>query len=244
MATTVKISDTLNWITAFLVQRPTTGVGGITNEPGLTSANLVMQSILAPPFKWEWNRKSATAAITTVAGTSDYTIALSDFGYLEKATLVNPAAVAPLAKNFELNIFKVLSNEGKQNRPQSLAILLDDNTGNITFRLFPVPDLVYTVDLLYQKAAILATTLGNTTWTPIPDKFAFLYERGLLAQLQGMYNGQLYAMGMELFFRQLVAAAEGLTETEKNIFLEDSLRSVKMRAAEITGIQQGKAART
>jgi len=243
MAVSIKIQDTLNWLAAFIVQRPTTGVGGTALEPGLTSANLIMQTILAPPFKWEWNRVSTTASITTAAGTSDYQVTLSDFGYLEKATLVNASAVAPTPPNFELQVYKNLAKDGEQSRPGQIAVLLDDNSGHITFRLFPVPDGIYTVDLIYQKAPVTATVLGGTTWTPIPDKFAFLYERGLMAQLQMMYNQQLGLSNMEIFFRQLVAAAEGLTEMEKNIFLADSLRSVKMQAAEMAGVQQGRAAR-
>ena len=71
------------------MQRPTTGVGQNANEPALTSANYIMQTILAPPFRWEWNRVTTTASITTVAGQSDYPVALSDYGWLEKATLVD-----------------------------------------------------------------------------------------------------------------------------------------------------------
>jgi len=243
MATTITISNTLAWIYAFLVGRPTTGVGGFANEPGLTSANFIMQTILAPPFKWEWNRKRALTAITTVPGTSDYTIALTDYGWLEKATLVNPNPVGAEAPNHELEIYEVLAKEGKKNRPDKIAVLLDDNAGNITFRLFPVPDKIYTVDLDYQKAPILASVL-TTTWAPIPDKLAFLYEQGLKAQMQGMYNVQLYLAGMEMFYRQLVAAAEGLSEMEKAIFLEDSLRIARTRTAELTSTQQGKQARS
>ncbi len=242
MATTLHISDTLAWTYAFLVGRPTSGVGGFANEPALTSANYTMQSILAPPFKWEWNRKKVFPAITTVAGTSDYVVALSDYGWLEKATLTNPNPIGNEPPKHELEIYEILAVDGQQNRPTSIAVLLDDNAGNITFRLFPVPDGVYTVGLDYQKAPILATDL-SATWAPIPDKLAFLYERGLLAQMQGMYNVQLYLAGMEMFFRQLVGAAEGLDEMQKAIFLEDSLRNLKTKAAELTVIQQGKQAR-
>jgi hypothetical protein len=199
---------------------------------------------LSAPFIWEWNRVSAATAITTVAGQSDYPISLPNFGFLEKATLVNPTAPANTPPNFELEVFGILSKEGKQNRPQKIAVLLDNNAGTITFRLFPVPDQVYTVDLLYQNAPIQITTLGSTTWAPIPDKLAFLYERGFLSQMQMMYNQQLALSNQEVFFRQLVATAEGLSETDKAIFLEDALRPIKTRQAELLGVQQGKQART
>ena len=105
-----------------------------------------------------------------------------------------------------------------------------------------MPDQAYTVDLLIQKAPITATTLA-ALWAPIPDKMAYLYEQGFLAHMHGIYNLAAYLQGMELFYRMLVSAAEGLTEAEKAIFLEESLRGLKTRAAELTGIQQGKQAR-
>lgn len=238
MASTIKIQDTLNWAFAFIVGRPTTGVGGTANEPGLTNANLIMQTMLSAPFKWEWNRAETT--FSTTAGVSDYSENLASFGYLEKATITNNTVTPP---TMELLVHRVLAKEGKQNPPRNIAILLDDNAGNITFRLSPIPDAVYTVTLTYQKAPQLATGLGNATWAPIPDKLALVYEQGMLARLQMMYSQQTAAMNMEIFFRMLVSVAQGLTETEKALFLEDSLRTLKTREAELLGTQQGKQAR-
>jgi hypothetical protein len=243
MATTIKIQDTVNWAAAFSLQRPTTGVGGTANEPALTSANLIMQTIVAPPFRWSWNRTFQAGAFTTTTGVSDYQVAISNYGYIEKAVanyVVVPANTKP---SYELEVYNNIGKEGILGRPAKIAVLLDDNAGNMTFRLFPVPDVAYTIDLLYQKAPPLASVLGNTTWAPVPDKYAFVYERGFLAQLQMMYNQQLALSNMEIFFRQLISVSEGLTENEKNIFLADMLRSAKMQAAEISGTQQGKSAR-
>jgi hypothetical protein len=236
------LQNTANWLTGFIVQRPTTGVGGNPNEPFLTSANYAMQTILAPPFRWEWNRTFALSAITTVVGQTDYPITLPTFGWLEKATLVNAAAVAPTPSNFELEVYEILAVDGTQNRPLKIAVLLDDNNGSITFRLFPVPDEIYTVNLEYQRSPILASTLTGL-WAPIPDKLSFLYERFMMAQMQMMYNQQLGLSNLEIFFRQLVGAAEGLTEMEKAIFLEDSLRPIRMRQDELQGAAQGKQSR-
>ncbi len=241
MATTIKVSDTQVWTAALIVQRPTSNVVSPL-EPALTSANKIMQSILAAPFKWEWNRKITVSSITTTAGTSDYSVALTDFGYLESATLIYATPPASGNTAVQLAVHKVLNKEVKQNRPDRIATLLDDNAGNITFRLFPAPDQVYTVDLIYQKAPILATTLA-ALWAPIPDKMAYLYEQGFLAHMHGIYNLAAHLQGMELFYRMLVSAAEGLTEMEKAIFLEESLRQLKTRVSEVTGVQQGKQAR-
>lgn len=241
MATTITIANTQIWTAALICQRPTSGVVSAT-EPALTTANKIMQSILAAPFKWEWNRAYLSAAFTTTAGASDYAVAITNFGYLEKATATYVTPPANVPPTWELDLYKILAKDGRQNRPQKIATLLDDNAGNITFRVFPVPDQAYTVDLLIQKAPITATTLA-ALWAPIPDKMAYLYEQGFLAHMHGIYNLAAYLQGMELFYRMLVSAAEGLTEAEKAIFLEESLRGLKTRAAELTGIQQGKQAR-
>jgi len=239
LSTTVKITDTLNWLAGFIVQRVTRGVGGITDEPGVTSANKILQTIMAPPFKWSWNRVE-NSSITCTPGITDYVVSLANWGWLEKAMLTDPST----GKTFEIEVNQVLSKESTQNRSWQIAPLLDDNAGNITFRLMPAPDLAYPVTLTFQKAAPQAVApLGTTTWSPIPDRYAFLYEQGMLAMMQGMYNPQLYAMNLEIFFRQLVGAAEGLTETEKAIFLEDQLRVLRTGQNSMMSTQQGKQAR-
>lgn len=244
MPSTATLQDTVDWITAYIVQRPFTGVGGIANEPALTSANYIMQTILQPPFRWEWNRVRNLTAITTIAGESDYPVELSDYGWLERAILTNPnpPANSPTGPNYDLEIYEILGTEGQENRPQKIAVLLDNGDGEITFRLFPVPDQEYTIELDYQAAPILATDLTGT-WAPIPDKFAFLYNRGMMAMAQMMYNQQLGLSNLEIFFRQLVASASGLTEMERAIFLEDQLRPIKQRQNELQAAAQGKQAR-
>lgn len=245
---TLTIQETLNWIAGFISQRITVGIGAFVDpisalDPGLTSANYIMGIIMGAPFCWEWNRVYDSAAITTVAGTTDYSVFLSDFGFLEKAILVNASPGTGEPPNFELEIYGALGKDGQEARPEKITVLLDDDNGNITFRVFPQPDAVYTIDLQYQKAPILATTLGSTTWAPIPDKLAYLYEGGLRAQMYAIYNSQLYLQSMEMFLRQLVAASSGLSEMQKAIFLEDSLRIARTRADSLTGAQQGKAVR-
>jgi len=240
MPSTITIQQTLNWIAAYIVQRPTTGVAGIANEPGLTAANLIGQTILQPPFRWSWNR-AESSAITTTAGTSDYATALASWGWLERATGFLSTNDPP---TFELEVAQVMPKDTRQNRPRYIMPILDDNAGNITFRLVPTPDAAYAINLTYQKVWPLATGLGAATWSPIPDRYAFLYERGLLAHMQGMYSAQLYAINIELFWRQLVGAAEGLTETEKAIFLEDKLRQFRTQQAGTMSVPQGRQART
>src|SRR5271167_4930449 len=65
---------------------------GTSNEPAITSANMVLQTILAPPFKWSWNRGSLIQQL--VANQQDYTgISATTFGYAEKATIQGSATI-------------------------------------------------------------------------------------------------------------------------------------------------------
>jgi hypothetical protein len=71
---TVKISDTIEWAKRLSFNR--NPVIGNSLEPALSSANMVMQTILGPPFSWWWNNEEIvftcnptpkTATITNIA---------------------------------------------------------------------------------------------------------------------------------------------------------------------------------
>ena len=238
MPSTKTIAQTLAWVGAYIVQRPTSGVISAT-EPGLTAANKIFGTIGAPPFRWNWNRKELQNAFVTLPGVTDYTLALSDFGYLEKATSFIAADDPPMR---EIEVVQNLAQESKQNPPQKICAFIDDGAGNITFRVLPNPDRAYQMTIIYQKAMPVVTSLG-ALWSPIPDKYSFLYETGMMAHMQGMYNAQLYALNMEIFFRQLLGAAEGISESERAIFLDDRLRDLRAQTVGLTGAQQGRQVR-
>lgn len=239
MPSTITVQQTLNWTAPFVVQRPTSGINGVANEPALTSANKIIAAMVAAPLRWNWNRAQILSAFTTTPGTSDYTLSIPNYGYLEKASLFLSTRTP---STFEIEVFPVLAVGSKQNEPAKISAVIDDGAGNITFRLLPVPDNAYTATLTYQKSATLLTALSQV-WAPIPDKYAYIYETAMVAHMQGMYNLQAYFTGMELFFRMLVAAAEGMTESEKSMFLEDMLRDVQARAVASLSPQYGKQAR-
>lgn len=303
------IQGTLAWAAAFILNRTSSGVSGNYQEPALTIANLLMSTVLAPPFAWQWNRATTTQLL--VIGTSDYSISLPTFGWLESATITNPSAIGPPIVALQINPY--FDASGKNNQPFQICVASDDNAGNIKFRVMPLPDQAYTLNLTYQKAPIKATTLfgaslgsitsiaaasagstvytasggftggtanglaggyliisgatssanngifyctassattvtvnnqngvlqagaggtaqAGTTWAPIPDKYNFLYERGMLAHLHGMYDMATYAMELQLFFKQLVGCSEGLSDTAKAIFLEDRIAQLRTEAA-------------
>lgn len=303
MANKSTIQGTLNWAAAFILNRPPMGVAGTYQEPALTIANLLMSTILGPPFAWQWNRNFN--GFSTVQGQTDYTISLPDFGWIEKITASQSGMTPPV---IEVQLADSLAVDQVQGQTWKATVINDDNNGNITFRLLPAPDGLYTITLTYQKAPVFLTSLygpvagvitsitaANTnqqtvynctggianavgligtyvyvqnatssannglyyvlgatsttltlqnpngvvqagsggiispasTWTPIPDKYNQLLNRGMLAHLHAMYDSATYLEELQIFYRELVGVSEGLSDTAKAIYLIDKLEQLR-----------------
>src|SRR5947209_6605828 len=152
MANIRNLQDVLNWCAPFLKYHPL-AING--NEPLLTSANTVLQTILGAPFCWRWNRGTATFNVTQ-AGGQDYIQSVTDFGFVERAWTV--AASGGDIKEIEFKVSASASAEVA--RPSYVTAQQDDNAGNITFRLNTVPDQNYAVNVQYQKKAPLLASLA------------------------------------------------------------------------------------
>lgn len=233
MASTIQLQNTINWAQAFVdFEQLNIGTG---NEPAFTNANTVMQTIIGPPFKWNWNRN--TASITTVIGQQDYAVAASTFGFLEGASATNGGVTFAIPE-----IKQDLTVGTEQGRPKALAPQIDDNAGNITFRFLPVPEKIYTVVPYFQKKIpALFTTLAQT-WAPIPDQFSYIYNYGFLALTMAYSDDVRFPLFNQKFVAHLLGAQQGLTETEKSMFLDSW--NIITRQENLVGIktQQGRAA--
>jgi hypothetical protein len=199
------------------------------NDPAFSNADWVMQTILAPPFAWRWNRTVAGSpsvpAFTTIIGTSDYTISLPTFGWLEKATAYDPTN-GYFA--FELSVNLLLAQETLPNQSNRIAAQGDDGDGNITFRLFPPPDKPYNIVLEFQNAAQLFTSTAQT-WAPIPDYLSYIFNEGFDFRTFEYLNDPRMQTSGQLFFQSLAAASEGLEESQKNLWLQDRLNAVRQQ---------------
>jgi len=235
LASTITLQRTVNLASIFTRLAPNTGVGGFTNEPALSNGDWVRQFILAPPFAWRWNR--ATTTFNTIVGTQDYQISLANFGWLEKATLKDPNG-----NYHELQVMLNLGEESTQNLPVSIAPRLDDDAGNITFRLMPVPDVVYTVALSYQKAAVSFSALTDL-WSPIPDYLSYLINQGFLAKTYEYLDDQRFVPTMQMFMRQVIAANEGLKDSQIDLFLSERINSMREMQSQLGNSQSARQAR-
>jgi hypothetical protein len=184
----------------------------------------------------------ASAAVWTNVTTQDYTIAVPNFSSIEHASVqdLGPAPTYTPGKWYELEIKNELALESSANRPAFISPHVEDGNGNMTFRLSSAPDKPYPVSIHVQLAAPALANGVNSTWAPIPDYMAYIYDWGFLALLWQFADDNRWAYAAQQFKAGLLARAEGLTEEERNIFLNnwDALTGVQQMKH-----QQGVAAR-
>jgi hypothetical protein len=212
VASTITLQQTVNFVRPLLEMQPLEIAG---MEPVLGAANLILQTMLGPPFAWPWNR----GILTFSTSDQDYTAGgLSNFSFLEGGT-VQPAS----GKNFEVLVKNILHVENQQARALHISPLLDDGLGNITFRLSPAPDQIYTATLIFQNKAPLLLSLAQT-WAPIPDEKSYIYQWGFLALMSLIGNDARFNEYNQKFITGQLGAQGGLTDLERNIFLSNWIR--------------------
>jgi hypothetical protein len=227
MPSTITVQSTITWSLSFLEQQPVL-INGL--EPAIGSANLVLQTILGPPFTWPWNRRILTFSSSDQDSQQS---GLSDFGFLEGGT-VQPTAGG---KAFELSVKQMLHVDASQARPQYCAPFLDDGAGNITFRFTPSPDQEYTAILPYQRRAPLIMSVAMT-WAPVPDDKNYICQWGFLALMSLIGNDARFNEYNSKFMTTLLAAQGGLTDMERNIFLANWTRVMSQLQGTQLGTQE------
>lgn len=212
---------------------------GTGNEPALTNASHIAQIFLSPDVgPWSWNRAKTT--FTTTAGTQDYVVNITSasvpiFGYLETATL-KPAS----GTTFQIKDVKntdPLAESSDQARPNAISVQTDDGAGNVTFRFMGLVDATYTCTLNFQMAAQPFVNMSST-WSPIPDRYAYIYERGFLAETLEPVDAQRSLAEKQRFVMSLVSIAEGMELADKAIFIAQYLNIDAQTAANMLGVQQ------
>lgn len=212
MASTIQLQRTITYASSFVRYAPLTLSA---DDPSFSNADWVRQFILSAPLAWRWNR--AQTSFPCIAGTTDYVISLPDFGWIEKARTVNNADGY---SSVELEVALDLEVDNRTNLPTKIAAQFDDNAGNITFRVFPAPDVPYVVTVTYQKAAPTFTSV-TATWAPLPDYMMNVVNQGFLAKTYEYMGDSRFQAAMQLFLQMTVSANQGLSETQRNIFLAD-----------------------
>lgn len=204
-------------------------------EPALTAANLTKQTILGAPFSWPWNR--AMFQIDVTPDSQDYNLAIPNYGFIEKAWLLDGQANV-----IEIKIRLSLAAESHVQRPQSVAVQMQEDDGTILFRLNAMPDQAYTMEGFYQVAPILMTSLA-ASWGPIPDSFSYIYDWGFLSTVAMLTKDSRFPIFAQRFTSHLLGAQSGLTLQQRNIFLGNWLEVMSSAQESQLTTQQGVAAR-
>ncbi len=310
MAATKTVTDSINWTKPFLNWANLTI--GTNQEPALTSANLALQTIVGPPFVWPWNRNN-TFFLTTV-GQQDYNVAISNFGFLEAAsielcgTITSVTVTSNVAVFSAVNGFYTLQNGGEGtpvtitgcttsalngtfpiisatatsftvaivtgnitesesgalavagpstqvelkwgalsedralDKPGFISTQMSDESGtSYTFRLMPVPENNYRVNLIYQESPTLLTDVSNT-WG-IPNQLQYIYNYFFAFFMFDYFDDPRAAKYRQLAVAALLARQSGLSLTDRNLFIGNWLPLMQEEGTEAGEIQQGNSAR-
>ena len=233
MASWRNLQASVSWVLPHLRYQPFS----ISNmQPALDSGNVILQTMLGPPFKWPWNR--AAIGFTAQATVQDYKQAVGKFGFLESGVVIDPATSKPT----EISIKNSLELDAEGARPAYVSPQLDDNAGNITFRLLPCPNVAYPVSLTMQQKAPIMTSLASTWW-PIPDELSYIYDHGMLSLGSLLNNDPRFQVFNQRFVAHLLGRQGGLSDTERNIFLQNWLQVTSMMQASQLKTQQSVASR-
>ena len=180
-----------------------------------------------------------TTGLFTNITTQDYTISASVFDHIAHASVLDLDSTGVPTKWYQLTVKNDLSFESSQNRPEFINAQSQDGEGNVTFRVFSAPDKKYPVAVQVQLAAPTITSI-NQTWAPLPDFMQYVYDLGFLAWMLQFADDNRAAYYQNQFKAALLGRAEGLTEEQKNIFLNNF---EQLQAGYQMKMQQGIAAR-
>lgn len=216
MAINLSVRDAMTYCSTIIKNQRLT----VNNmQPAKGMATLVIQTMLSPPFIWAWNRGTISKAITNTGGT-DYTVVIADLGWIETQWLMDATN-----KVHALGGQQSLAKYSTVARPTEVAPVYDDNQGNITMRFNKVPDANYTAWWDYQRKAPVIYGPGST-FGPIPDQFAYLFLKGMLAEAALLVGDSRFALWRREWIFQLLATQDGLDEQAKNIYLNQFMGTV------------------
>lgn len=205
-------------------------------EPGVTMANMVLGTMLGPPFIWRQNRRHHRFAINPLGGT-DYTESMPTLGFIETQWMEDTTGDI-----IELKGATALAKVSFKRPPTQLAPQYDDNEGNITWRLDSVPDADYTVAIDFQQMAPVITSPADT-FAPLSDYFGYLFNKGMLSEGALVVNDSRFSIWRSEWIAQCLATQDGLDAQAKDMFYNQFMNTTRtvQRSGSVT--QNGAAGR-
>ena len=209
MAQNITIQDGVTFTKAYIKQQ-TLFVNN--QQPALGAAQIILNTILGPPFVWRSNRANFTIPILTSGGT-DYVMSVPNLGHIETQWMVDAAG-----KFHQLGGAISLARVGSQKQPTKVAPQYDDNAGNITFRFDAIPDQAYTAYFDFQRKAPFVTGMSQPIGT-MPDELSHLFFVGFLAWAGMLVNDARFPIWEKRFLADLLSMQDGLDDQARAIFM-------------------------
>lgn len=165
--------------------------------------------------------------IVTVSGTQFTCVNL---GTPVSESEVGALAVSGPSPQMELK-WGSLSEDRALDRPTFISTQESDESGTtFSFRLMPVPESNYRINLIYQQAPVQLANPSNT-WG-IPDQLQYIYNYFFAFFMFDYFEDPRAARYRQLAVAALLARQSGLSTTDRNLFLGNWM---PLMQEEITG---------
>lgn len=180
------------------------------------STGYTIMAVTAKSFSFAAIAGQANADVGGAAG-------LSNFGWLSGVTMMELNNVSSPPNWRQQKAVRNLPKWSRVGNSEEVAMMQDFGTGVLKFRFSYVPgSVIWAVNLIYQMAAPVFTTLTYTTWSPIPDRYNDLIRQAVMYRMYRYLNPNSPATQTELKkFEQILMKAKGNDNAEEsNVFLE------------------------
>ncbi len=140
-------------------------------------------------------------------------------------------------------VWKSQGEATEQDRPTFISTQISDESGTtFTFRLLPVPEQSYQVNLTFQQSPqfFSATIPGfglSQTWG-IPDQLQYIYTYFFMFFMLDYFEDARAARYRQLAIASLLARQGGLSQTDRNLFLGNWLPLMKEEQSSTEDNQQ------
>lgn len=178
------ITQSINYSKPFIEYSPLSA--GTAFNPAVNIATIVRNMMLNAPFKWGWNRNEYLNLNISQANGQNYTVPITDFGWLEKVTLIPTVGLSSSNRMFDIPDVYNTAALGWTNsvaRPNGVSVEMVNYGTNLSLRFSSIPDQNYNAILTYQmlpisfqafSASAAANAVGNnTTYTGVFTPAAF-----------------------------------------------------------------------
>ena len=187
--------------TGFTAQVPFNTLGPDTSSGTFTSLT-TQDYVVAPP-----------AGYNAIGGATQ-----GWFSHIEHGSVYDVSSTTP--RWVELTTKNNLSLDSATGRSTFISPESEDTNGNVTFRVMPSPDEAYPISLHVMLTPPQITSV-NQTWAPLPDYLQNVYSLGFLSYMLAFNDDPRAPMYNSQFKAAILARQDGLTQEERDIFLNN-----------------------